>query len=388
MKKSLTVACTLVLIAVFFYWLFGGQKAHSNHSEKSISTNQRSKEKYYSIPEIAQMRGDDHKVSIKANEEILFNEDEILSVLQANDICEVTQKIPSLKNDLKSVLETFFRLHSPVQNNLEDVQLIEPMFKGPLRGNPNIDDILPAIKFFNALLFGDMVEGVKSQDLDYYKSVELLERLEANDPSNAAYPFFRAAVLNKMKAPESEIQSVLLEAFNRPNFDTFERRIAEAVYRQSFASVTAYFYAEALLYKMPVVNWSPILQILKKTLGKNPEFDRAAIAFAKRLRLQGDGVDGEFEFILWSAVEYEYANIFEKYAWKSAFPTAPLPKPKRAKDLPKNHSELEILFEKMDAMQTKGAPCDPTVYQKVYDFNLKMFEESLKKRDQKIQESD
>lgn len=377
MKKKFWV---IVIAAALIALLLANQISDKKDSKDQNSKRQ--KRSYYSLVEIAQMRVSDSKNNVANTDSPTLSESEKMDLLESNDICEILKKFPSIKNEVNSRnpdLDTLFRLRSPVSENPEDVKLISPVFRGPFTGDQNFVDVLPAVKFFNALLLANMVAGVKSEYVDTREAIKALEQLENEDSSNAAYPLFRAAILHKTGASAADIHLALMTAFSLPHFDTFERRIAEAIYRQSFASVAAFFYAEPIISKMPVADWSPILALLREHLGKDSVLDRAALAFAKRLRMRGERVDGEFDFVLWSSLEYAFADVFEKYAWKSAYPNLPQPKPKSWRDLIKKHEGLRGLEEQMENILQKKTPCDPVVFQNIYNYHLKEFEKSLSK---------
>lgn len=371
----LAIALLLVLLVLFL--LIPSEDPSLDDESVRPSANKQTNKKYYSLSEIAQMKVDTSKDSTQLDQVEVLNEAEIFTILQSNTVCDLKGKLQPLRNNIRSGLDVFFQLSSPVRADTEATQLIGPLFSGPFQGNQSLDDILPAVKFFNALLFAGMVTGVDSKDVDYPEALQLLQRLEASDSLNAAYPLFHAAILHKTNAPPEDVRAMLAQALSRPHFDTFERRITEAIYRQSFASVMAFFYAEALLHSMPVVDWSPVSSLFKEHLGKDAELDRAAIAFGKRLRTQGERTDGEFEFILWSALEYEYGNFIQQLAWKNAFPGKPEPVYKRSQEIRKTHEDLEDLNGQMDAILRKGAPCDPKVFQDIYSWNRKAFEKTL-----------
>lgn len=122
----------------------------------------------------------------------------------------------------------------------------------------------PSEKFISALAYSHMFYGLKQQaPLDYNKALLLLEDVHLSDPKNSAPLAVMAVIYNELKN-KNLVYSTLQKIKNSTEyFNSFELDINRRFHR-SIKTPADYFLVIQILYDRALLNYQPLLKIMKE----------------------------------------------------------------------------------------------------------------------------
>lgn len=145
----------------------------------------------------------------------------------------------------------------------------------------------PALRFYRALALGDLMVGGKFGDgtapLDLQTARNILVQLAKQFPENGAFPFFLAAVEEKLGSPEEKVRSLFWEAFAAGDFNVYLIHTWQEIFKLTAENPAYYFPITRAIEGSPAPNYALAYAALRKHLSTSPDFARAAAGFGEKM---------------------------------------------------------------------------------------------------------
>jgi hypothetical protein len=188
-------------------------------------------------------------------------------IIQRNELCRYVKLSPEMPDLGRALLQVAGGPTQPsadrVLNELYDLH-------GPFSGKINSQVALQSepTQFYSALLAADLLTGQKLPKTNFENAEYLFAALEQMDPQNGAYPFFHAALLQKMKSNPHDIQMALLRALGATHFEIYLDEIQSRFYQRGLINPTGWLATKTLTSRLPspIFSFSQALMISEVSL--------------------------------------------------------------------------------------------------------------------------
>jgi hypothetical protein len=236
---------------------------------------------------------------------------DLIAAVTNDDVCKVAKNRYS--HALADRVKILMSAPDKIKVDAEQDRLLEELFSGALAGKaPKSTNAELVLDFYNALFFADLLEPIVNdqKNLDY--ADQLLLSLQARDPDNGAYAYFRTFVLKEKGAEKATLKSEMIKSANSPKFDTFLMDISRRLFEKSFASSTHFLIGISATSDLPIPNYSKPTSIVKELRANDPNIDQALVKLGKTMMQPGVEAQGQYEFIHWAVIEYAIGYSFVK----------------------------------------------------------------------------
>ncbi len=143
----------------------------------------------------------------------------LLEAMEANDICRTMKLLETTQSRYKHSIQallTITSLSTPTQEAFKEDGPFFASFEKLDRKFTHTSS-----NFFWALRLGTLTQqGSPSSDAALVAAKKILLQLEKEDPANAAYPYFRLAVEQKLKATDAELLEIAKKIAQGSYFET------------------------------------------------------------------------------------------------------------------------------------------------------------------------
>ena len=197
---------------------------------------------------------------------------ELERAYDSDDVCRYITLSPSASVLSQSVFER-------TQN-----QGIQSLFGrgGPLQGGQSYysDQVT---RFYNALLYADLIDGIHFADKDEQTALQLLASLAQESPENGVFAFYYAYILSQQGRDLNSQKQWLLQAIEAPYFDSFMKEKVTEVSQELTRNVTLWLAVNQVLSQIPIPKF-PKPSFLKSVFA-NPTAEEARLLseFAMRV---------------------------------------------------------------------------------------------------------
>jgi hypothetical protein len=243
-----------------------------------------------------------------------------------------------------------------------------PMFgRANLMGSP-----YSFLNFYNGLLLGGLLEGSHGEQLDYELAGRLLG--EEHDLTDAAYPFFRAAVLKRLNQPEAEIRAEFIRAFHYEIFLTLNSDISNELIDRGLNSPSAMLIAVNLVTQIPVPKFGEVTKILYPLIDSgDDDFAQEALKLGQLLIKTANDQKSGARGPIFGALEYATGRGIYLRAWNKLHhgevPEEFVPAAQwMNEDLPENWKNVAALVSKTESL---GEDCNRKEIDKDFESILK-----------------
>ena len=200
-----------------------------------------------------------------------------------------------------------------------------------------------------ALAWAGLLDGMPGP-LKIRKARKILMTLSREDPSNAAFPFFLAAVEEKMGRTTDSLQAIE-QAVLRKKFDTFYEDLSRKIREHSLESATLFLLGVQFYSRIPFPNLYAGSQIVHRRIQEDDlVFARSALDFGQMLMNQ---YLTQREYCC--ELEYTMGRSIYLDAWKKLNPGREIPKTAELSEARRRvgawarYPELELLAADPDA---------------------------------------
>ncbi len=273
-----------------------------------------------------------------------ISNDELQNFIEQDDICKLIISEAALKDGVLALLKA----PDKIKVDAEKDKMLEELFGGAMKGteskNENADLILD---YYNALLFADLLMPVQGIYKDLNRADIMLADLEARDPDNGAYTFFRAFVLHKKNVDNTQIKNEFLKSFHAPRINFFITDITQRILEKSYSSSAYYHLATESMRQMPIPDSYSVYKLLQELLkSSDVAFNQGAYSLGMKMMEPGLRVKGERDFVFWDGLEYTLGFNIVRYSSKVAYPDLPKKKYKDYRDpIPAYLIDRQTLFD-------------------------------------------
>jgi hypothetical protein len=272
----------------------------------------------------------------------------LLEIVQRDDVCEFQKIWGNVADD---ELNRVFTQSADIR---PDDDPVDQMLLALARRDPSLararaayGKLGPAL--IRALAWAGFLDGMKGP-LDLREARRLLGELAAEDPSNAVFPFFLAAVEEKDGQSAASVRAIE-RAVREKKFDTFYEDLIRKVREKSMDSATLFLMGIQFNSRLPFPDLYAGSQLVHREIRQGgPEFAQSALEFGQMLMNQ---YLHQREY----CCELEYAMGRSIYldAWKKLNPGREVPKTAELSEIRRKvgawarHPELELIASDPDA---------------------------------------
>jgi hypothetical protein len=324
MRKHLFGLLFLAGFVIFAYYLI-----YSNSRDKAFRLQlSKSSAKLKSLPEIVRAVSGDFKARthFKALSEKAGRKIDVRKIMRDDDYCALIR----IKDKIDGAYIGFFTKNLLDERNIaesgpEEERAFEALLlglsaksgEGAANAFHSRDDEI--LRFFNALLLGNLLDGVNFRDADLRASESLLAELTRERPQNGALFYFLANVREKLNFPPAQVKETVRSALLAPEFDTFVLWISQQIWGRGLNSLTQLVAARILISKVPIPNYNAPYFTLRKYVNGDNEMAVLAIDFGRRLMREGIQLGPDLdEFVYWLAIEHAIGRSIYLKAWPLA----------------------------------------------------------------------
>jgi len=204
-------------------------------------------------------------------------------IIQRNEICKYVKLTPTRNELARALLMVGGAIYRPYPDRvLGELFYLSGAFEGKIARN--IDGDTQATRFYSALAMAGLLNGVVPEKLNLEWSHQSLLYLEQEDPSNAVFPFFHAAVLEKMKSNPHEVEMAIDRALSATEFQMFYDELTTRISERGMINPTAWLAARTITSRFPIPNLEIPKAIMTSALHhNNPDYDAAVYKFGIKL---------------------------------------------------------------------------------------------------------
>lgn len=326
----------LLAVACLLIGFFLSTSLYRNHSKTQIASHVR-----YSLSEITQLETNSKNANpsklepptpTPAKPPRKLTREELNQALDHDDVCLIFNTGYSESDMRQALIE---RLHSSV---LKQVMNENGPYQGQVARNAN-----SITQFYNALLYANLLSGIKSPTIDYPYSLELLAQLYQENPNNGAFPLYTAYILSLTKQPEYLQKQWAEIGLRAPYFNTFTREIAEQSKNDLIQNAALCIATTEMLSRIPIPE--PFFLKYLKELYPHPDQKtaRLLVQFGYKLNQSPQSL----------AIEMMFGNRLVQYFWKESENKDPLPELKDLSTEIKTKDADYLAIESLHA-----TPCD------------------------------
>ena len=213
-----------------------------------------------------------------------------------------------------------------LHHSADETASFEKLFKdGDGSFSKTLSNDTEILKFYNALLFGNLLEGVPSPEVDMKQAEILLSELASENSRNGAFPYFLVYVKEKLGSSSAEIDQQIQLALNAPSFDTYVLEVSQRLWERGLQDPTSLIVARIMISKMPIPNYNAPYFLIRDRIASQEELRLPALEFGKRLMNHGieQGREKD-EFVYWLAIEHAIGHTLYMKAWALLQPNQPL----------------------------------------------------------------
>lgn len=330
-------AIGFVFIIAIVAYLFASNSGKSEPAEsKSLQTIQNEKpiaKEDVSVRAPAGLKTPTQSVS-KEKKSINAVSEELRQIIANNDYCGF-QKYDfrkHSKDDREYMLDFVFGTKNEDSGDDDkgwDLECFHSKCRGQV-GDFFGPDLSEATKFYNALYLGglSMADDSDLSVEEFQRSYNMLLELTNKNPSNGAYPFFLAAIENKLKMPQEKIDEHIRMALLASEFELFYSKILRQMYIKYGLRnplTNAVFFAAQDDYG-PSLNLPT--KLLNAFVKKHSEFQDSAMQLGEKLMASFQNQNYQDQW--WETIPFSFGRSISKSAFEAKYPGRKLP-PKYAK---------------------------------------------------------
>ncbi len=174
----------------------------------------------------------------------------------------------------------------------------------------------PILKFFEALIYADLLDGRPNPKPDYSKAIGILAALKQKVPDNGAISFFLASVRIRAGESESAIRADLHGAMMKEKFDSYITRILKIIWETGLSDPKLFALSGSLIGRMPSPNYGRGFSAIRERVTEvDLEWARQALDLGKRWMREGLYEKNRSPGIYWSVLEYQLGRQLARKAF-------------------------------------------------------------------------
>ncbi len=232
--------------------------------------------------------------------------------LQAGDLCETAKLLEEENIAMKMVYAAILATISP------SAALVETFGANGVSGNEFVFEGMqklthPGTRFIAALQLGGLSNMGSAKTPDVKKARELLLALEKENPGNAAYPYFRLALEEKLGFKREELLATANEAADGSFFDTHFDEINREMLNARWLN-PALHYALRRYYYADSFNFYPGTDVIR-SLQADQNFGGSA-RIAKLMTDPGMKASRPADSGEYYNLQYIYGRLLDKNSYK------------------------------------------------------------------------
>jgi hypothetical protein len=228
-------------------------------------------------------------------------------------------------------------------------------------------------KFYSALYLGGILSPKKMLHPNSQKAFGLLSELVGDYPGNGAFPFFRAAIRQKLHQSIDAISDDVVMASDAPDFDSQTTIAARGIYEWGLRDTSHYIAAMRIISVLPLPDYLPSEKLVNHLVDQSDnDFASAVLQLGEKLMARNEAASSRREFVFWNALEYQVGRAIAQHAWRKLHPGVALPS-----DLTKSYKDFlgNDRYRKpwSEAFNKQGL-CDPAKLDDVLEAETRDFE--------------